>query len=54
MSINAEKCTLEYGNQLTGSKSRRNNKRDDHCNRSDYDLLNLIQYHTVFMGDRTI
>ena len=38
----------------TQSKSRRNNKRDDHCNKSDYILINLVWYHRVFMGDGTI
>ena len=30
------------------------NERDDHCNKSDYILINLMQYHRVFMGDGTL
>ena len=40
--------------QLTQKKYRWNNKRDDYFSKSDYIPIYLIQYHTVFIGDRTI
>ena len=36
---------------LTRSKSRWNNKRDDHCYKSDYILIDLVWYHMVFIGN---
>ena len=33
---------------LTQSKYRQINKRDDHCNKSDYILINLIKYLKIF------
>ena len=34
---------------LRWSKSRRNNERDDHRNKSDYIMKNLVLYHRVFI-----
>ena len=38
-----------YDQIVTQSKSRQNNKRDDHCNKFGYILINLVWYHRVYL-----